>query len=252
MNLNKLRKLVHLNWPRREHAVMLISALVSVSVIVFAFWLAYPTSIQKTLAITNMWPPHSHEGWPIQKTSSYNGTYTLHLQRELNFLDGLLQGFNINQLTEDGVFGPGTENAVRSYQSLRTLTVDGIVGNQTWTYLEYDIFQTHQTYAHPLTVAFRYPVYSQCRKITNNAAVGLSILVPVRTSAEWDAFRAHLPTGVSDALGNCDVSGGGGGGGGVPAEGGGGWTADLCSRFWSACCPAECTSAGWACTGSLC
>ena len=241
-----------MNQSTKKGALALIHIFLAVSVITASLWYTDLTPVTKTFAITNMWPPHSHEGWPIQKTSSYNGTYTLHLQRELNFLDGLLPGFNITQLSENGVFGSGTESAVRSYQSLRTLTVDGIVGNQTWTYLEYDIFQTHQTYEHPISAAFRYPVYSQCRKITNNAGTGLSIFVPVRTSAEWDAFRAHLPSGVSDALGDCDVSGGGGGGGGVPPGGGGGWTADLCARFSPVCCPSECTSAGWSCTGSMC
>lgn len=35
-------------------------------------------------------------------------------------------------LKPDGVFGPLTENAVRQYQKMRGLTVDGIVGGETW------------------------------------------------------------------------------------------------------------------------
>lgn len=39
-------------------------------------------------------------------------------------------------LVADGIFGPRTENAVRSYQQARGLTVDGIVGPQTRAALE--------------------------------------------------------------------------------------------------------------------
>ncbi len=35
-------------------------------------------------------------------------------------------------VTADGVFGSGTESAVRSYQSAHGLSVDGVVGNDTW------------------------------------------------------------------------------------------------------------------------
>ncbi|MGW7359312.1 peptidoglycan recognition protein family protein [Streptomyces sp. NPDC054802] len=39
-------------------------------------------------------------------------------------------------VTIDGSFGPGTDSAVRSYQSSRGLVADGIVGTGTWTALQ--------------------------------------------------------------------------------------------------------------------
>lgn len=39
-------------------------------------------------------------------------------------------------ITVDGVFGSGTESAVRSYQSRYGLTVDGIVGSDTWSHMQ--------------------------------------------------------------------------------------------------------------------
>ena len=38
----------------------------------------------------------------------------------------------IPKLTVDGVYGPGTENAVRIYQELFGLTPSGAVGAETW------------------------------------------------------------------------------------------------------------------------
>jgi murein L,D-transpeptidase YcbB/YkuD len=38
-------------------------------------------------------------------------------------------------VTVDGVFGPTTEQSVKHYQQNENLSVDGIVGKQTWTSL---------------------------------------------------------------------------------------------------------------------
>lgn len=43
------------------------------------------------------------------------------------------KGFSVSV---DGVFGSGTDGAVRSFQSSRSLVVDGIVGSDTWQALE--------------------------------------------------------------------------------------------------------------------
>lgn len=46
----------------------------------------------------------------------------------------------------DGVFGPQTRNAVRTFQSSNNLTVDGIVGPSTWRVLNQDSIQPTQSY----------------------------------------------------------------------------------------------------------
>lgn len=41
----------------------------------------------------------------------------------------------LDVLAPDGIFGPRTEEIVRAYQGFAGLTVDGIVGQQTWSSL---------------------------------------------------------------------------------------------------------------------
>ena len=45
----------------------------------------------------------------------------------------LMQGYAPGSV--DGAFGSNTENAVESYQTYHSLTVDGIVGSQTWSHM---------------------------------------------------------------------------------------------------------------------
>nr|WP_293107117.1 peptidoglycan-binding protein [Okeania sp. SIO2F4] len=53
-----------------------------------------------------------------------------YLQRRLNFL-------GYGPLVFDGIFGVATEEAVKKFQKSSGLTVDGIVGPQTWARLEW-------------------------------------------------------------------------------------------------------------------
>jgi peptidoglycan hydrolase-like protein with peptidoglycan-binding domain len=71
-------------------------------------------------------------GLPLLKTGSApetGPTAVKHLQLMLNERGG----FPV--LAEDGVFGATTETSVKHYQQNENLTVDGIVGKQTWTSL---------------------------------------------------------------------------------------------------------------------
>ena len=53
-------------------------------------------------------------------------------------LQSMLNRVNGAGLDVDGIFGAGTYQAVRNYQSLKGLTADGICGDATWTALEAD------------------------------------------------------------------------------------------------------------------
>ncbi|NET15433.1 MAG: peptidoglycan-binding protein [Okeania sp. SIO1H6] len=58
-------------------------------------------------------------------TLNSTGEDVKHLQRRLNVL-------NYGPLAADGIFGVATEKAVKKFQKFNDLTVDGIVGPQTW------------------------------------------------------------------------------------------------------------------------
>jgi murein L,D-transpeptidase YcbB/YkuD len=70
--------------------------------------------------------------WPqliIQVQQGSNGDAVRAVQSQIH---GRGDGAN---LAIDGVFGPDTNDAVRAFQTLLGLSVDGIVGQQTWNHL---------------------------------------------------------------------------------------------------------------------
>ncbi len=71
-----------------------------------------------------LYPPACSAGYIMLKRGS-KGVYVLILQDALNAL-----GFTGSGL--DGLFGSGTENAVRRFQRAKNLMQDGIVGCSTW------------------------------------------------------------------------------------------------------------------------
>ncbi len=71
--------------------------------------------------------------WPqliIQVKQGSNGDAVRAVQSQIHS-----RGDGANQVAIDGVFGSLTNDAVRAFQTLLGLTVDGIVGPQTWNYL---------------------------------------------------------------------------------------------------------------------
>lgn len=62
--------------------------------------------------------------------------YVRLLQSCLNYL-----GYNAG--SADGIYGPNTESAIRSFQRNNGLSVDGIAGENTWRYLDIRIDTYH-------------------------------------------------------------------------------------------------------------
>ncbi|NJL02785.1 MAG: peptidoglycan-binding protein [Spirulinaceae cyanobacterium RM2_2_10] len=69
-------------------------------------------------------PPIVSESFPLRRGMQGESVSTL--QRKLISLD-----YNVGTAGDDGIFGAGTENAVRRFQDTNGLVVDGIVGTAT-------------------------------------------------------------------------------------------------------------------------
>ena len=82
-------------------------------------------------------PSCSSGGYPLIRQGS-RGNYVCIAQDDLNTL-----GYRTGGL--DGVFGVQTTNAVRNYQRSRGLTVDGIIGCNTWRSLQENVVGTGKT-----------------------------------------------------------------------------------------------------------
>ena len=76
-------------------------------------------------------------GYPLINLGS-RGAYVLIAQDDLNTL-----GFETGGL--DGIFGSKTQNAVRRYQAREGLSVDSIIGCNTWRSLQEDVLGTGRT-----------------------------------------------------------------------------------------------------------
>ncbi len=99
--------------------------------------------------------PHTVSKCPNTKptlrlTSPYTkSTCVTYLQYALDTSAGGLHGLN-----QDGSFGPATQAAVKSFQSKHSLSVDGVVGSQTWGKLESLVPPTPGVYATAYSASF--------------------------------------------------------------------------------------------------
>ena len=67
----------------------------------------------------------------VRTTLSFGST-----GEDVEYLQRRLNGIGFGSLVVDGIFGVATEEAVKKFQKYYGLTVDGIVGSQTWAKLE--------------------------------------------------------------------------------------------------------------------
>jgi peptidoglycan hydrolase-like protein with peptidoglycan-binding domain len=72
-------------------------------------------------------PDENMQGLPRLQLGSEGGAVAM-VQRILND-----SGFDPGEI--NGVFGPRTDTAVKGFQQLMQIVIDGVVGNQTWTTL---------------------------------------------------------------------------------------------------------------------
>ena len=72
--------------------------------------------------------PASWPGYVLANGSS--GDAVLQIQEQLNAIANNYP--LIPKLTVDGIYGPATEQAVRTFQGIFGLIQDGIVGRRTW------------------------------------------------------------------------------------------------------------------------
>ncbi|MEM1169985.1 MAG: peptidoglycan-binding protein [Cyanobacteria bacterium P01_H01_bin.35] len=74
--------------------------------------------------------------WGVVDTIVRTTLYLGSTGEDVEYLQRRLNGIGSASLVVDGIFGVATQEAVKKFQKFHGLTVDGIVGPQTWGKLE--------------------------------------------------------------------------------------------------------------------
>jgi peptidoglycan hydrolase-like protein with peptidoglycan-binding domain len=138
--------------------------------------------------------------WPqliIQVQQGSNGDAVRAVESQIHS-----RGDGANQIAVDGIFGPVTNDAVRAFQTLLGLSVDGIVGQQTWNHLVngYLAAPDSQTAAQDVFSAWEADNRDQAAKNATPAAVN-EIFAETFSSGDGWSFE-----GCQGALGHTFCS----------------------------------------------
>ena len=147
---------------------------------------------------------------PLTKNGS-TGDYVKQIQKKLKDIE--IKDGNGNPLTVDGKFGAKTEAAVKKFQSINGLVVDGKVGNNTWWIIDrpvsyfncYGYAMNTFTWLNPLYNASRCSVYAFDWEIRERFKGKARSIEAKYTSVNSDEYRIAIRVGSDSKTGAKDL-----------------------------------------------
>ena len=116
--------------------------------------------------------------FPITKKGQTNG-YVRAVQTVIKY--------NYSDLTNDGIFGAGTETKVKGFQSSNSCTSDGIVGSTTWTKL------MNKLYANLSANGYTYyKIY-----LPSGSPSGTTFVKCQNAGRQWEVYKAVAGTSTT-------------------------------------------------------